>query len=255
MDMFDADSHSDAISDEINLVIDSRLGEILDMNDASKYTDLAAHMKSTENRTYLWVHLALGFIQQDRFAFQRDPNNKERLASLPLDLDEQYERLLNRGQVGTWGKQMLELLLQMMLVAVRPLTLEEANSALTFAMAEEAEFPSYDALEQKQGNPEQFRSSINSFCGHFVNIHDSKLYFIHQTAREFLTSADTNDKFQWKGRFDVQEAQEMFSLVCMRFLGLLEPSMLLDTSWSSHSVKGFFRLCHQTLDGSCFLST
>lgn len=68
--------------------------------------------------------------------------------------------------------------------------------------------------EQRLRWSRQFKHMVKGLDGFFINIHDSKLFFIHQTAREFLTAAPEPD-LKWKGRFDMPKSHSVISKTCL----------------------------------------
>ena len=213
---FDGDDKSDQISKEINLVIDARLPEIVpDLSDANRAV-ISHRLKSKGNRTYLWLHLIFGIINKSS-VYSDCLSVEELLDSLPPEVFGAYEKILGKSEQESHA----EILLQMLLAATRPLTLDEVNIALTLATKDKSR-TSHDALDNGlwQGT---FRSTVKNLCGLFITVHDSKLFFIHQTAREFLltppTSGDTTSK-KWQGRFCMPQAHTVLSRTCLHYLSL-----------------------------------
>ncbi|KAI8281554.1 hypothetical protein K4K60_004118 [Colletotrichum sp. SAR11_57] len=143
---------------------------------------LQQEISKTKNRTYLWVKMVLDVIE-NVLAFTTD-KAAEILAGLPKGLDMLYEKILNRCQDIEKARNVL----QIVIAAVRPLTLEEMAVAL--AMSTNEHLSSRIKLEP----PGRFRETLRAICGLFVTIIDDKIYFIHQTAKEFLARdlADSN---------------------------------------------------------------
>ncbi|KAJ0352479.1 hypothetical protein COL26b_009191 [Colletotrichum chrysophilum] len=143
---------------------------------------LQQEISKTKNRTYLWVKMVLDVIE-NVLAFTTD-KAAEVLAGLPKGLDMLYEKILNRCQDIEKARNVL----QIVIAAVRPLTLEEMAVAL--AMSTNEHLSSRIKLEP----PGRFRETLRAICGLFVTIIDDKIYFIHQTAKEFLARdlADSN---------------------------------------------------------------
>jgi hypothetical protein len=114
-----------------------------------------------------------------------------------------------------------EILLRMLLAVTRPLTLDDVNIALTLATKDKSR-TSHDALDKGlwQGT---FKSTVKNLCGLFITVHDSKLSFIHQTAREFLltphASGNTTSK-KWQGCFSMPQAHAVLSRTCLHYLSL-----------------------------------
>ncbi|KAF7513336.1 hypothetical protein GJ744_009757 [Endocarpon pusillum] len=168
----DSDANSSEISKEIKLVID------------------------------LWLYLTFDAIEQSG---SRKASEVEKvLAELASTVSEKYEKILDRSK----NKAQTEILLQIVLAAAQPLTVEEANIALTLALQNE-QFASHTALQSELWPKENFPSTVKDLCGLFINIHDAKLSFIHQTAREFLL--DSKHQGFWKGRFNMPDSHNNVS--------------------------------------------
>lgn len=60
-------------------------------------------------------------------------------------------------------------------------------------------------------------------CGLSISVYDSKIFLIHQTAREFLIShpkPDATSSREWEGSFTVTMANGTISQICLHFLNL-----------------------------------
>ena len=78
-------------------------------------------------------------------------------------------------------------MLHVVVAANRPLTLAEMNIALAIR-------PNHCRTEEIDLKPEvSFQVTIRELCGLFVSIRDSKIYLIHQTAKEFLMGVGLED--------------------------------------------------------------
>ena len=72
--------------------------------------------------------------------------------------------------------------LQIVLVAGRPLTLSEMN----FALRVNPQTLSYIDLALELEGPSRLQETLPSRCGLMISFINSKVYFIHQTVKEFL---------------------------------------------------------------------
>jgi hypothetical protein len=125
---FDGDGKSEQISQEINLVINARLNEI-----ASGLTDeyrctISERLKSMGHCTYLWLYLTFNVIEQSLSEYSRRIDLEDLFSDLPSQVSEAYEKILGRSRNQTQTEIHLQLIL-----AARPLTLDEANITLTLA--------------------------------------------------------------------------------------------------------------------------
>jgi hypothetical protein len=178
---FGGDDRSEQIGREISLVIDARVKEITGgFSDEDRRT-ISERLKSMEHRTYLWLHLTFDIIEQSPSAYGRRSDVEDLLSELPSQVSEAYEKILNRSKNQTQTE-----ILQIVLAAARPLTLDEVNIALTLALQKQ-QSASHAVLQSLLWPRDNFASVVKNLCGLFINIYDSKLSFIHQTAREFLT--------------------------------------------------------------------
>lgn len=214
---FDGDEKSQQIGQEINLVIDFKIKTIASAFSDNERNKISQRLKSMKNRTYLWLHLTLAIIEKKRSAYGRSADIEELLDKLPSSVTDAYEKMLSQSQ----DDRKVEALLQIVLAARWPLTLVEANSALALAV-EEGGFSTYAALEEKLWPQGSFKATVQNLCGLFISIHDSQLFFIHLTAREFLVSREQPGK--WKGRLTLPKSHGILSETCINYLQILDPS-------------------------------
>jgi ankyrin repeat protein len=249
---FDGDDKSDMISKEINLVIDDKIGEIAGAFSEEAREQISSRLKGKGNRTYLWLRLIFDIIDKSPSAYSKPSSIKELLDKLPSEIDDAYEHILSKSQ----NKKCAELLLQIVLVATRPLTLDEINVALTLACSK-TNFSSHRELNKDLWPADDFKRDVTNLCGLFLSVHHSKLFFIHQTAREFLTKSHLSNKRKskgWKGRLDICKAHGTVSRICFSYLTLDLPvesakweiEQIIDQSrfiqyaslnWASHYVS------------------
>ncbi|KAK4210289.1 hypothetical protein QBC37DRAFT_35880 [Rhypophila decipiens] len=179
-------------------------------------TFLQEKLTSNPNRTYLWVHLTLDLIK--RHIIIDKAGIRKATSHLPREVYEAYEQLLARSPDRTEAKK----LLHMIVAAERPLTLREM--ALASAVGAHG---SYDALKHELLGPERFRDHLLHLCGLLVIIEDSKIYLLHQTAKEFLVRPESGDvpgdgssgkKFEWKHSLRLRDSHRILADVCIRHL-------------------------------------
>ncbi|KAF7179589.1 hypothetical protein CNMCM7691_008637 [Aspergillus felis] len=212
---FDGDEKSAQISKEINLVIDAKVYDIARDFEEGDRRKISEQLKSMEHRTYLWLYLTFDIIEQSPSEYGRRSDMEALLSDLPSKVSQAYEKILGRSknQIHT------ETLLQIVLAATRPLTLDEANAALTLALQKQP-FISYTDLESNLWPKNVFESTVKNLCGLFISVYDSKLSFIHQTAMEFLIHPER--KGEWQGRLNMSKSHSKMSLVCLAYLSYLD---------------------------------
>ncbi|EEP79334.1 predicted protein [Uncinocarpus reesii 1704] len=216
---FDGDEKSAQISNEINLVINAKVNEIAcDFNENDRRT-ISNRLKSMEHRTYLWLHLTLNIIEQSPSEYGRRCDVETLLSGIPSQVSEAYEKILGRSK----DPIKTETLLQIVLAAAVPLTLDQANLALTLAL-QKKRLGSYTTMESDTWPRKDFKTTVKNLCGLFVSVYDSKLSFIHQTAREFLIHPERGGG--WQGRLDMSRSHGTMCRVSLTYLSYLgEPSI------------------------------
>ena len=182
---------------------------------------LQKRLLEAQNRTYLWLHLTLKDVIK-RSPEVKTPKRMERfLDNVPATLHDAYEHILdNSPDIETARK-----LLHIIVAAVRPLTLREMNTALNIQ-------ENNKSLKDLDLIPEAaFPSHVRNICGLFVSIYDSKVYLLHQTAKEFLVSRQDvmrtsnqmkQHKKTWEHSIDLGVVNLTMARVCLNYLMLEE---------------------------------
>jgi hypothetical protein len=207
---FDGNDRSGDINCEIDLVIDYRVTEILPYLTADDQRRIADRLKKIENRTYLWLHLIFDIIQKSPSLYSKRSKIENLLRTTPTELSKAYEKILSRST----NEELTEIILQIILAATRPLSLSEMNVALTLA-SRDTPFESCAELESDlwRGN---FKGVVENLCGLFVTVRPTGLFFLHQTAREFLI--DTKKEGKWQGRFNIAQSHAVLARPCIQYL-------------------------------------
>ncbi|OGM40069.1 hypothetical protein ABOM_011265, partial [Aspergillus bombycis] len=216
----DGDEKHEQIREEIDLVIDAEV-ELLTRKFSDRIRNaekIKSRLKSMENRTYLWLYLTLDYIKAEPTKFAKPADVDRLLSHLPKNVSEAYEKMLS----GKKNDPRTNNLLQLVLAAERPLTLIEANVALTLGLREQR-MDSHTTLMDELWSPEAFEDVVKEYCGLFISVHDSELSFIHLTAREFLTRKREKAKGEgedvyWEGRFSAQQSHSIMLQVCLDYL-------------------------------------
>jgi hypothetical protein len=111
------------------------------------------------------------------FHFKKAPKGiVSTFGALPKSVHQAYEQILSKSK----DRRTVKKVLAIILAATRPLTLEE----MSVAMEVDESTKSIDDLDLEQKN--DFKSRLRSWCGLFVSVYHCRIYFLNQTAREFL---------------------------------------------------------------------
>ncbi|EHK26418.1 uncharacterized protein TRIVIDRAFT_133760, partial [Trichoderma virens Gv29-8] len=183
---------SEAIGREINHVIQHQLNQLSRTKNLSP--EITAYLKTrlqdTAHRTYLWVYLIFDYLKRENF--KKTLPAVQSLLILPQNVNEAYEKILDR----------------------QPLTVAEMNVALNIDIS---------SLTLDLEREEDFKSRLRSWCGLFISIHHDKIYFLHQTAREFLQGSSSLATIpakpkRWQHSISYREAHAVLADICRAYV-------------------------------------
>ncbi|EPS39416.1 hypothetical protein H072_6795 [Dactylellina haptotyla CBS 200.50] len=210
------------IAREIDLFIEAKIRHIGDTIKLTKseQTLLSQRLKRIPNKTYIWVYLTLDLIEND---IHTNINlNRKKIfqvtADLPETVDDAYEMILSKS----YNPEITKTLLQIVVAAARPLHLQEINIALALALKDTHQ--SYATIDYK--TEERLRLDLRDFCGLFIIVTESRIYLLHQTAKEFLIRNTTktrkveslNSNYKWKESLRLQDSHKVLTSICIRHL-------------------------------------
>jgi len=182
----------------------------------SEHGVLLQQLMRVPNQTYLWVHLTLDIIEK---AMWVDGDKIVAITTqLPKTVDEAYDKILSKSG----DPEMAVKILHIIVAAVRPLTLVEMGLALALQQGHR----SYDDIQLL--SEDRLRGNIRDICGLFVTVIDSRIYLLHQTAREFLVYNKTSppqgdpEGLRWKHTLRLQESHRILAEICVWHLLLAE---------------------------------
>ncbi|KAK0386653.1 hypothetical protein NLU13_6488 [Sarocladium strictum] len=213
------EEYSDDISEEIEQVIRLRVEE-LDVKTWSRPLKkrLESKLLRVENRTYLWVYLVFDHLEKNRPRMTAKGVD-EFFEALPESINEAYEKMLSRAK----GKDvdLVREVLSMVYVAFEPLTVTELN----FALHVRSTHTRLEELEADLEPDELFESWLRDSCGLILSVHHGRVYFLHQTAREFLSTEArkaamdrVDGKCSWQGSLTSAEAHAVAARSCVDYL-------------------------------------
>ncbi|GKT55468.1 ankyrin repeat protein [Colletotrichum tofieldiae] len=188
-----AEDETEAISDDVSKVIKARIDDLIDRGfPVVLLENLQIELIKRADRTFLWVSLVLSLLEEkvEGGASRRELDDILRTR----DIYSIYAELLASRPDLPKARKMLNLIL----AAAKPLTVEEVSIAL--AVVTESEQPSHrQGLPRKAKGPGKltfndveyelvypFENHLKHICGHFVRIIKNRVYLVHETAREFL---------------------------------------------------------------------
>ncbi|KAM9873437.1 Ankyrin repeat domain-containing protein 50-like protein 3 [Verticillium dahliae] len=81
---------------------------------------------------------------------------------------------------------------------------------------------------------EDFKTRLRSWCGLFISIHQGSIYFLHQTAREFLLTdlaspTTVSSELHWHHSITTQDAHAVLAELCVLYLNFFNSNVSLPT--------------------------
>jgi len=176
------EDENDPINNEINLLIRDSVPRLAQEFNLSQGTEdrLLGVLLDMKHRTYLWLHLAIEDIRES-LQLSLLPDTVE-VDAVPSSVEDAYERIL--AKVKAKQIPVVKRILKLIIAARRPLATEEVAIALALASRSDN-----DNLPELYVNAVHVEKQIREWCGLFVFIRDSKVFLIHQTAKEFLIAS------------------------------------------------------------------
>ncbi|EXL39652.1 hypothetical protein FOCG_17739 [Fusarium oxysporum f. sp. radicis-lycopersici 26381] len=162
--------NQDSISKAVDTYIGCKVKELEDLKNYDKETRDAVqrHLVGNADGTFLWVALVCQELADPKV---RKRHTLDTLKSFPPGLDALYKRMMEHisdSKDAGYCKEILAIAS----VVYRPITLDELK-----ALAESLEDIDPDELEDIIGS-----------CGSFLTLRESVVYFVHQSAKDYLLS-------------------------------------------------------------------
>jgi hypothetical protein len=133
------------------------------------------HLSLNSNGTFLWVALVCQDLEKiPKLAILT------RLNDFPSGLDALYERMLKRIRNSDYT-DLCNRILALIAIVYRPVTLTELTSLI-------------DVHEDMSDDIESLQEIIG-FCGSFLTVRNDEIYFVHQSAKDYLLEKAFNEIF------------------------------------------------------------
>lgn len=211
----------ETIGQEVNIVIKHRVDLLANEKGLSPAIKerLTEQLHRVSHRTYLWVYLIFNFLRDEHFK-KTELGVTIATNTLPASVNAAYSKILSKSKNDTIVHKALAIILS----AKRPLTLTEMNTAMNV----ESSTRNFTELDLEP--EEDFIISLRNWCGLFVSVYEARVYFLHQTAREFLLAEVTISvagvvDLRWQHSIRQHQANAVLAEVCMRFLNLPSDSL------------------------------
>ena len=203
-----------AISHDVSLVVRYSLQEL--SIPAQFKPSVQIKLINGADQTHLWTSLVLKLLKDALVNAVSENDILQILNS--CDIYDLYNHMLRRSS----NPEKARLLLQILLAAARPLTLDEMNIALSIT-------PSHQTLASIMSELKHpAENYIFSLCGHFIRVIQSKVHLVHQTAKEFLTDKSAAQSHSnplgnaWQNSISMKESETVLFSICMSRLAMFE---------------------------------
>ena len=214
-----------AITQDVNVVVEHSLQEL---NIPPQFKpSVQTELINGADRTHLWTSLVLKVFKDA--LINAVSKNDIHLILNSRDIYDLYNHMLQRSS----DPEKARLLLQILLVAERPLTLDEMNIALSITSSHQTLASIRSELKQPA---ERY---ILSLCGHFIRIIRSEVYLVHQTAKEFLTGGSAAHSRSnplanaWQHSISIIESEKVLFTICRSRLAMFETNFVSSNGFVS----------------------
>ncbi|KAF4222482.1 hypothetical protein CNMCM6457_001372 [Aspergillus fumigatiaffinis] len=170
------DLNAESVSTAVGLYINHKASELARLKKYKSQTQNAVqqHLTTNANGTFLWVALVCQYLERVEW----DPLTK--MKTFPPGLDSLYQRMV-QVICESEDYELCREILGLMAAAYRPITLQELASFSKI-------------LIEHSNDDESLERAIN-LCGSFLTTREGTVYFIHQSAKEFLTGKASDELF------------------------------------------------------------
>ncbi|RSL95783.1 hypothetical protein CDV31_013754, partial [Fusarium ambrosium] len=206
---------TDDVAKDVRLYVEASLGVIAVPLRPGERHDIASLLLGKGAHTYLWLQTIFSEIEQNPAQYGRVVDIKNLIERTPSDLYEVYEKNLNNCAEAEDTRKLLELVL----AATRPLTLDEANILLSMSKSA-IKYTSHASVARDGWAQDRFSTFVRDTGGLLVVVSDERLHLIHETVRDFLLAGDS--KGRWQGQFSLTASHGALRNICVDYLLLDE---------------------------------
>jgi ankyrin repeat protein len=214
-----AEEENDQIHQEINWVVRQRVNDLArDLKLMSETQErIERKLLDMDHRTYLWLYLAIDDIRTTLKNSLRPDDESVEL--LPSSVEDAYERILER--VPKNQNEFVRKILLIVVGARRALTTGELSLALGIIRSTSTP----ESLTDLKVRKDHLETHIRHWCGLFLFLNHSRIYLIHQTAKEFLLGRGDMEVIasgRWKACLKRTDVEVEMASLCVLYLCLVE---------------------------------
>ncbi|KAK5994835.1 Vegetative incompatibility protein HET-E-1 [Cladobotryum mycophilum] len=167
-----------SISDAVRVYVEHKvdqLAKLKKLDDATR-AGVRDHLSANANGTFLWVALVCKELSQEHV---RKRHMLTTVATFPPDLEPLYARMMEQVR-GLKDADLCEQVLGLISLVYRPISLVELASLVETL----GEIDDFDELRD-----------VIASCGSFLVLKNDVVYFVHQSAKDFLLNKASNQIF------------------------------------------------------------
>lgn len=178
----------ESLSRDIDGVIEAKIAELVRMRGdeipSEQQQLLEDELKSYgSQRTYLWVKLIFQHLMTVSTPYDLSEWS-QKVREFPVDIDTTYRSLLDT--VPTESQAVIRSVLETVAAAKEPFDLRKLDIAVAVKYHIETHAPSIPRGKPRLRGADGFKSWLLQNCGYFLEVYKDRVYFIHQTAKDFL---------------------------------------------------------------------
>ncbi|KAK6703766.1 hypothetical protein SNK04_013701 [Fusarium graminearum] len=166
--------NKDSVSQAVEIYIRHKVGELSKQKNYDSQTRDAVleRLLLKANNTFLWVALACKELARDEI---RARHTIKKLDSIPGGLEEFYQRMLEQVFISEDG-DICRQILAIGCITYRPISSDELRTLVT---------------ETRKLTDEELKEIVEE-CGSFLTLQEGVVYFVHQSAKDFLRGKASN---------------------------------------------------------------
>ncbi|CAM1507118.1 Fc.00g067590.m01.CDS01 [Cosmosporella sp. VM-42] len=173
--------NENSISDAVQKYVEHQVRKLTQLKkyDAKTRDAVLQHLVSNSNNTFLWVSLVCQALRD--WKLRRWNTLTELKGMFPAELDTLYERMMEHIYMLDYA-DLCKSILATACTVYRPVNLRELASLIS-------------SLDDYKDDLESLKEFIQA-CGSFLTIQEDAVYFVHQSAKDFLLEKTSHQIFR-----------------------------------------------------------
>ncbi|KAL4895271.1 hypothetical protein BDV59DRAFT_152171 [Aspergillus ambiguus] len=184
------------------------------IRDEGTTAKLLRHLEVHENPSYLFTDLLFTYL----YSLPVRPGTNywsHTFDQLPKTVFEIYRALLDQIREG--NRDDVRIMLELVLATTKPLTVRE----MAIALALHIDDCTMCYREDDLGLPaEDFKNWLRDTCGPFFDVYNDRIYFTHQTVRDYLLSVQQEHRPGWLKDLCIESCHKTMAESCFSYQSL-----------------------------------